>query len=106
MSESAARAGSQGGLYDTPGSFHTIEINPANPSDALEIAHGYGLLQADPASVVVSELPESVFQQMLDQGLATVEKVPGLGEQTVFHPPGYDVFNSVSNRYFFTLGGG
>jgi RHS repeat-associated protein len=106
LSESAARAGSQGGLYDSPGSFHTIEINPANPSDALEIAHGYGLLQADPASVVVSELPGSVFQQMLDQGLATVEKVPGLGEQTVFHPSGYDVFNNVSNRYFFTPGGG
>lgn len=105
LSESAARAGSQGGLYDTPGSFHTIEINPANPSDALEIAHGYGLLQADPASVVVSELPGSVFQQMLDQGLATVEKVPGLGEQTVFHPSSYDIFNNVSNRYFFTPGG-
>lgn len=60
---------------------------------------GYGFLKSPTPNVVVSELPEGIFQDMLGQGLASVEKVPGLGEQTVFHPGGYDLFNQYSTRY-------
>lgn len=59
---------------------------------------GYGFLKSATPHVV-SELPESVFQDMLTRGLASVEKVPGLGDQTVFHPGSYDIFNRFSNRY-------
>ena len=99
LSESAARAQAGGGLYDTPGSFHTAQIDPANPSDALDTAMGYGFTKSATPNVVVSELPESVFQDMLGRGVVSIEKVPGLGEQTVFSPESYDLFNRYSNRY-------
>ncbi len=82
LSESAARAEAAGGRFATRGSFHTVEINPSNPGEALNAAMGYGFLKSAAPNIVVSELPEGIFQDMVGRGLATVEKVPGLGEQS------------------------
>jgi hypothetical protein len=82
-----------------------VEIDPDNPSEALEIAHGCGLRQGSPASIVVSELPESVFQDFLGTGAVSLENVPGLGTQTVFLPDAFADFNLYSTRYYFTPGG-
>jgi len=46
LSESAAGAEAAGGRFATRGSFHTVEINPASPGEALNTAMGYGFLKS------------------------------------------------------------
>ncbi len=56
--------------------FDKFEINPASPGEALNTAMGYGFLKSSTPNVVVSDLPEDIFQDTLSRGSATVEKVP------------------------------
>ncbi len=84
-----------------PAASTRSEIDPANPGEALQMAHGFA---GEGGAVVKQNVPESLYQQLLDEGSISVEKPPGWDvPQTVFQPGSYGPLNDLrsGSRYSF-----
>ena len=84
------------------GSFFTHASTEAR---ALEAAGDWPVLQghtnSSGAAVVQLELPHTVYQSLVQQGLVVVERTPGLPyfpRQTVFLPAAFPIINSAGTR--------
>jgi hypothetical protein len=92
LREDAALAFSKGGSENIPGSFFTMEIPPRRH---LQAAYEFGMRHAAEPAVLVTELPNSLVESLVERGLATVRNVPGAEDlvETIFSPRAFQEIN-------------
>ena len=97
LNEAAGRAAHRGGLENTPGSFHTVDVAQ---QDADELAAEFGLRRSDQPVVVLVTIPEEVFQTGLANGTIRQRPIRGAADfvETIFDPGSFDAVNSTSTR--------
>lgn len=99
----------------TTGPFAKLASSQPRATKVARAPEGAQILSAPLAVVVAGEggavvvqyVPESLYQELLSEGNASIEKPPGWDiPQTVFHPGSYGPLNDLPSgfRYFFLPG--
>lgn len=96
LKSEVARTASAGGAMGRPGAFFTHEVENGQ-SPGFQAAYEWGLRHStgdSPSTVLVGRLPESAYQELVEQGLITVRPVGhGVPDETIFHPWSFHLLN-------------
>lgn len=97
LNSQVARTASAGGAMSRPGAFFTHEVE-GGQSPGFQAAYEWGLRHStatSPSTILVGRLPESTYQELLEQGMVTVRPVGhGVPDETIFSPLSFHLLNA------------
>ncbi|RKG83990.1 hypothetical protein D7W82_23580 [Corallococcus sp. CA049B] len=96
LNASKASASSRGGFFSRPGSFFGFELGPPGaPGPGLQLAYEFGLRMDGNPSVVIGEIPMSLYESLATRGLVAVRPIPGVPvPEIIFSPAAFGEINA------------